>query len=73
MEVSKSAAPAARPVSVALDFLMLAGASVIAGLVTAAVAAALVILLTGQADAAADASQTSASSTETAPLHPPVD
>ena len=55
MEASKSAATApGRPISVAFDFLMLAGASVLAGLVTAAVAAAFVIILSGQPDAAAD-------------------
>ena len=55
MEVTKSSAPApGRPASVALDFLMLAGASIIAGLVTAAVAAVLVIVLSGPTDAAAD-------------------
>ena len=58
MEATKSATPApGRPVSVALDFLMLAGASIIAGLLTAAVAALFVIVLSGQADAAADGAQ----------------
>ena len=58
MEATKSATPApGRPASVALDFLMLAGASIIAGLLTAAVAALLVIVLSGQADAAADGAQ----------------
>ena len=61
MEAMKSAAPApGRPMSIALDFLMLAGASIIAGLMTAAVAAGFVILLSGQADAAADAPETPA-------------
>ena len=55
MEASKSAAPAPGRPSVALDILMLAGASIVAGLVTAAVAALLVILLNGPADTAADA------------------
>jgi hypothetical protein len=54
MEVSKSAVPAAGRPSVALDILMLAGASIVAGLVTAAVAAAVVILLSGPADTAVD-------------------
>ena len=61
MEASKSAAHVpGRPVSVALDFLMLAGVSIIVGLVTAAVAAACVILLSGQADAAGDAPEPAA-------------
>jgi hypothetical protein len=55
MEASKSAAPAPGRPSVALDILMLAGASIVAGLVTAAVAALFVILLSGPSDTAADA------------------
>jgi hypothetical protein len=54
MEVSKSAVSTPGRPSVALDILMLAGASIIAGLVTAAVAALVVILLSGPADTAAD-------------------
>jgi hypothetical protein len=54
MEVTKSANPApGRPASVAIDFLMLAGVSIIAGLITAAVAAGVVILLSGQSEPAA--------------------
>lgn len=53
MEATKSATPpATRSFSVVLDFLMLAGASLLAGVLTAAVAAACVILLSGAADAA---------------------
>ena len=59
MEVPKSANPTpGRPAGVALDFLMLAGISVIAGLVTAAIAAGFVILLSGHSEpAATDAPQ----------------
>jgi hypothetical protein len=67
MEATKSAAPAPRrSASVALDFLMLAGASIIAGLVTAAVAAVLVIMLSGPSDAAADAPEAPAPGTAAA-------
>ena len=55
MEASKSAVSVpGRPGSVALDFLMLAGASVIAGLVTAAIVAAFVILLSSSPESAVD-------------------
>jgi MFS superfamily sulfate permease-like transporter len=63
MEASKSAAPAANRPSVALDIVRLAGASILAGLVTAAVAAAVVILLSGSGDASSDAPTVPASST----------
>jgi len=54
MEVTKSATPTpGRPASVAIDFLMLAGVSIIAGLITAAVAAGVVILLSGHSEPAA--------------------
>jgi len=63
MEASKSAAPAANRPSVALDIVRRAGASILAGLVTAAVAAAVVILLSGSGDASSDAPTVPASST----------
>ena len=69
MEASKSATPApGRPTSVALDFLMLAGASIIAGLLTAAIAAVFVIVLSG--DAAADAAQAPAATPASAEPNP---
>jgi hypothetical protein len=59
MEATESATPArGRAAGIALDFLRLAGASIIAGLLTAAIAAACVILLSSSTDAGVDPSET---------------
>ena len=49
MQVTKSAIVPVRASRIAADFLMLAGASVAAGLLTAAAASAVVILLSSMA------------------------